>query len=206
MDEDQSFKQSVTGWIADLKEGKQDSLEQIWDRYFRRLTTLARNRMGTFSRRVVDEEDIALNVIYSLSEGAPEGKFTELRNRDDLWRLLVAMTSRKVVDEIRRQSAQKRVTGGVRGVSILHKPGAGSPAGFDEFISADPTPDYLVSLDEENHRLFMLLEDDTQREVARYRMQGFSNQEISEKLGISLRSVERKLNMIRECWENEVEC
>ena len=46
-----------------------------------------------------------------------------------------------------------------------------------------------------------LLRDDTQREIARLRLEGYENTEIAEKTGVSLRSVERKLKLIRETWE-----
>ena len=43
--------------------------------------------------------------------------------------------------------------------------------------------------------------DDKQRQVAAYRLQGFSNDEIAEKMNVSIRSVERYLQMIRLQWE-----
>lgn len=46
--------------------------------------------------------------------------------------------------------------------------------------------------------------DDLQRGIAQLRLEGFSNQEIAQKLNISLRTVERKLGLIREAWENQI--
>ena len=53
-------------------------------------------------------------------------------------------------------------------------------------------------------RLMALLTDDSQRQVARLRMEGYANQEIAEQLNVSLRSVERKLGIIREIWSREI--
>ena len=55
-------------------------------------------------------------------------------------------------------------------------------------------------LEEENQRLLDMLRDDTQREIATLRMSGYSNEEIAEKSGVSLRSVVRNLGVVREVW------
>ena len=55
-----------------------------------------------------DEEDAALSAFESLYAGLANGKFPQLNDRDDLWRLLVVITSRKVLLQARRQLRQKR--------------------------------------------------------------------------------------------------
>lgn len=202
MSQDHSYEQSVTNWIHGLQEGNEEALEKLWERYFHRLTELAKGKLRNIPTRVSDEEDIALNVLYALSDGAAAGKFDELKNRDELWRLLVAMTSCRVVDQIRGQTAQKQGGGQVRGDSVMdHGDIAG---GFDRFISTDPSPDFLASLEEETQGLFELLPDDTQRQIAKYRLEGYTNEEIGEKLGMSSRTVERKLVLIRMAWEKRL--
>jgi DNA-directed RNA polymerase specialized sigma24 family protein len=47
------------------------------------------------------------------------------------------------------------------------------------------------------------LEDLKLRLVALMKMQGYTNVEIAAKLGCALRSVERKLRLIRTQWERE---
>ncbi len=204
--EKQQLHASVTAWISDLKQGDSDAARQLWDRYFDRLTRLASRRLGNASRRIADEEDVAIDVFQSLCNGAEQGRFTQLGNREDLWKLLVAISGMKAVDQIRRETAQKRGSGDVRGHSIIDSPGeTGLGAGFDRFLDAEPTPEFLVTLDEEKKRLFSLLADDSQREVARLRLEGFSNNEIADQLGIALRSVERKIKVVRETWTNALE-
>ena len=83
--------------------------------------------------------------MHSLCRGAAEGRLTQLTNRDDLWKLLVAIASKKVVDQIRRQTSKKRGGGQVRGDSILAKPGRDAPAGFDQFMNLEPTPEFLAA-------------------------------------------------------------
>jgi DNA-directed RNA polymerase specialized sigma24 family protein len=60
-------------------------------------------------------------------------------------------------------------------------------------------------MEEQHARLLASLRDETLRQVAVHRMEGYSNQEIAEALNISLRSVERKLRLIRNEWSHEVD-
>ena len=57
---------------------------------------------------------------------------------------------------------------------------------------------------EECDRLLDRLSDETLRNVALWRLEGFSNDEIAGKLDMTTRSVERKLNRIRQLWSDEV--
>ena len=133
----------------------------------------------------------------------PDGRFDQLKNRDDLWSLLVAIAGKKAVDQVRRQTSQKRGGTGLRGESVFQN-AATDPAGFDQFLDAEPTPEFLMLVEEENQHLFDLLRDETQRDIARYRLAGYSNEQIAEKVGISLRSVVRKLGVIKEVWSQEL--
>jgi DNA-directed RNA polymerase specialized sigma24 family protein len=44
------------------------------------------------------------------------------------------------------------------------------------------------------------LRDDSLREVARLRMEGYTNEEVADRLGCSPRSVARKVELIRRRW------
>ena len=196
--------QSVTLWIQDLKAGRNESVEKLWERYFSRLVNLARKKLGNAEKRVSDEEDLAITVFQALCDGAANGRFEGLENRDDLWLLLIAITGNKAVDQVRRQTSQKRGSGEVRGNSIFQRQNsADDEASFEQLLGADPTPELLVSIDEEYSRLFGLLQDDVQRQIVRHKLSGYRNKEIAEKVGISLRSVERKLEVIRDAWAQE---
>jgi hypothetical protein len=99
----------------------------LWERYFPQLVRLARKELELRGapRRAADEEDVAASVMESLFRAAEEGRLPDLADRDDLWRLLLRMTARKVVDLKRHEARQRRGGGRVRGESALG--GAGSP-------------------------------------------------------------------------------
>ena len=56
---------------------------------------------------------------------------------------------------------------------------------------------------EEMRRALESLGDDVQREVALGKLAGYNNRELAERLGISLRAVERKLSIIRRKWDTD---
>lgn len=196
------FNESVTAWIGDLKQGHDDATQKIWERYFERLVRVASRKLGSAPRRIADEEDVAVSVFNTLCEGAAAGRFDQLSDRDDLWKLLTAIAGMKAVDQIRRQTAKKRGGEKVRGESIV---GTSQMAGFDQFIHDEPTPEFLAVMDEQQQAMFGALPDPSQQAVARLRLEGHGNEDIAEKLNMSLRSVERKLKVIREIWTTVIE-
>ena len=46
-------------------------------------------------RRASDEEDVALSAFQSFYQGIARGRFPQLEDRDNLWRLLITITARK---------------------------------------------------------------------------------------------------------------
>ncbi len=195
---------SVTGWVAQLKAGDDEAARQLWERYFERLTRIAKQKLGNACRRVSDEEDVALSVFNSLCQGAAKGHFPQLVDRNDLWRLLHAITKQKAVDQIRRNVRQKRGGGEVRGESaFLKRPLSDHDSdvgGINAVAADDLTPEFVVSMNEQLQRLLDALPDDSLRQVAVRSLEGETTDEIAERLGMTTRSIQRKLKLIREDW------
>src|ERR1700754_3450109 len=149
-----STAQSVSQWIAHLKEGNADAAQRLWERYAMRLVELSRRRLKDSPKRVADEEDIAASVFHSLCRGAAAGRFENVKNRDDLWWLLLAITKQKVVDHVRREGAQKRGGGRTQSeIGLNGQPDDSHGFTLDDLMSAEPSPEFIVELQEQNDRL-----------------------------------------------------
>jgi DNA-directed RNA polymerase specialized sigma24 family protein len=195
---------SVTHWIGALKAGDIDEgARLLWGRYFERLAHLARLRLRSAPRGPADEEDVALSAFDSAIEGIAAGAFPDLGGRNDLWRLLVTITARKAANQIRREHQLKRGGGRVLGEAAVA--GAGTDAGWAlaQVVGDEPSPEFAALVAEEIRLRLEGLRDDSLRQVALMRMEGYANEEIAARLDISLRSVERKLEAIRKRWQPE---
>ena len=192
---------SVTEWIEGLKARDEVAAARLWQRYYRRLMGLARKKLGDSPRRMADEEDVVLSAFASLCRRVQEGRFPNLRNRDDLWHVIVRITERKAYAQVRDQARMKRGSGLVAGESAFvdfQAPGDG--AGIDQVAGPEPTPEFAAEMVEAVDRLFKLLEDAELRQIALYKLEGYTNEEVASKIGRSAPTVERRLRLIREIW------
>lgn len=194
---------SVTHWFEELRQGNSVAAQALWERYFPELVRLAREKLRGAPRRAADEEDVAASAMESFFQAAQEGRYPDLADRDDLWRLLLRMTTRKVVDLRRRETRQCRGGGRVLGESGLAGSESGEvPNGLAEIMGDDPTPAFAATMAEQCRRLLGMLDADL-RAVAVAKMQGYQNEEIAKQLGWSVRTVERRLQLIRKKWQRE---
>jgi DNA-directed RNA polymerase specialized sigma24 family protein len=154
-------------------------------------------------RRTADEEDVALCAFDSLCRGAECGRFPQLRDRDNLWALLVVLTTRKAADLIEHEGRQKR-GGAHREVPLLDTATSSTTERLlEQIVSEAPSPEFALQMAEECQRLLERLGDDTLRRVAVWKMEGYTEEEIAAKLGCVPRSVRRKLRAIRGLWSRE---
>jgi DNA-directed RNA polymerase specialized sigma24 family protein len=196
---------SVTSWLGDLKAGDLDAAQKLWERYFSSLVRLAHGRLRTASRVARDEEDAALSAFDSFCTAAALGRFPRLDDRNDLWRILVTLTSRKAVNQFKRERWQKRDASRVVSEAELGGAEDGGREFLDRLAGPEPSPEFAALVaDEWRHRLESL-RDDSLRRVALMRLEGFTNDEIAERLGCGRRTVSRKLELIRRRWLDEVE-
>lgn len=187
---------SVTRWYRELEQGNDDAASQLWNRFFGRIVRLAGRRLGSAPRQVSDEEDVALSAFKSLCRGIRDGRFPTLAGRDELWRLLIVITTRKVQDQITHERRLKR---------CARTPGP--PVSLDdetfarEAVSHEPSPDLAVQMAETVEALLDGLEHDDLRTVAVMKLEGYTNVEIAASMNRGVATVERKLRTIRTIWE-----
>jgi DNA-directed RNA polymerase specialized sigma24 family protein len=194
---------SVTLLLRQLPEKDQAAFQKLWEAYFPRLVGLARRRLQDAPRAAADEEDVALSAFASFCRGAEQGRFPRLADRDDLWQVLVLLTCRKASNLVKHQRRSKRDSGRVVHGSAL--PADERGRAFAELIGRGPGPAFAAEVAEECRRRLGLLHGPKLREVALLKMEGHTNQEIADRLGCSLPTVELKLRRVRKTWEREDE-
>jgi len=194
---------SVSRWLGPLQAGDPAAAQELWQRYFRRLVGLARKKLQDTPRRAADEEDVALSAFDSFCRHAEQGRFPQLLDRDSLWRLLVVLTARKAAHL--RRDEQRLKHGG--GIVIQSEASGGSTEGpvLDQLLSREPSPEFAAQVAEECQRLLRNLNGRELEAVALARMEGYTVEEIAERLGYAPRSIKRKLQLIRAIWEKELE-
>ena len=185
---------SISQMIGLLKSGDREAADQLWERYFRKLVDLARVHLRSVHRRAIDEEDVAVSVFDSFFRRAERGQFPQLDDRDDLWQLLYVLTVRKSANLAHHENRVRRGGGRFAALSELD--------GFDtdEILGAEPSPELAAQVAEECQNLLDLLENETLKLVARWKMEGYTNAEIAARIGCIEQTVERKLRTIRRIW------
>jgi DNA-directed RNA polymerase specialized sigma24 family protein len=191
---------SISYWIAQLQRGDRKAVAPLWEHYFRRLVELARAQLQGVPRRAADEEDVALSAFDSFCQGAERGRFPDLLDRDSLWRLLVVFTARKAA-HLKRDAGRRKRGGGIgtgERVATSH-----DDVDLEQVICREPTPEFAAQVAEECRRLLDRLGDRELQAVALWKMEGYTNGDIAGRLACGVRSVGRKLRVIRSVWEQE---
>ncbi len=192
---------SITQWLQQAQDGDEYARQQIWVRYYERLIRLARSRIAAGNTRVSDEEDVVVGAFDAFFRALGDGKFPELGDREGIWRLLVVIADNKANDLHRYQNRQKRGGGQIRGHSAFLKAG-GDGDHFDQI--PDPAPDFADSLCLTCNELLIRLKPEL-RQIAIWKMEGYTNQEIADELGCVEESVRRKVMLIRSVWSKDME-
>lgn len=187
--------ESITVWFEQLRRGDAEAAAKLWDRFFDRLVIASRAQMRNANRRVADEEDIAAGVMAALCVCADRGKLPMIDDRESLWRLLLAWTRHDIADHVRADRRIKRGGGDVRGESVF-----GSGEGIGGVADHNVAPDLLVQIQEQYQQLLDTLPDDLLRTIAIRKMEGYRTPEIAAELGVTPRTIQRKLDLIRAHW------
>ncbi len=183
-----SAADSVTRLIRDFQSGRDSAAGPLFELYFERLVHLARKRLQGLPGMAAYEEDVALRSFHSLCRRMKDPcRPLRLDDRNDLWRLLATRTLSRAIDLIRRHKPQE--VSGDEDVRIL--------------LSREPTPEEAASMADECRRLLGLLDEPDLRQIAIWKVEGWTNEEIATKINCVPRTIERKLNRIRILWKDE---
>jgi RNA polymerase sigma-70 factor (ECF subfamily) len=175
----------LQAWRAD----DQEAARQLVDRYLDRLVALARRRLSQRLASRVDAEDVVQSVFRTFFHRAKEGKF-QIKDQDDLCKLLMRITVHKVLKQVEHHTAGKRdphleTEQGNRSLERMH-----------ELLAKEPTPEAeVLFLDQLEHLMSELRPQE--RKILEMRMQGYSNEEIASELGIYDRKIRRVIERVR---------
>lgn len=197
-----STKGSVTQWLEAVEQGDELAAQQLWERYYSSLLWLAKSKLAGISGRGFDEQDVVLNAFEAFYRGLQAGRFPQINDRHGLWRLMISLTARKAIDGIRRERRQKR--GGGQVVTEADWPAVSGDTPHQQLVNLvgpEPTPEFAVMLAEDLQRRLDGLPKAEFRDICFWKMEGWTNEEIAEKLDCTTRTVERKLELIRKHWQ-----
>lgn len=183
---------SVTTWIHALSSGNDDVAQNLWERYFGRMVELARNKLRASVSRAADEEDVALSAFHSFCQAAAEHRFPRLANRDDLWQVLVMLTARKALDQRKYDLRKKRSDVATRSLD---------DAALETVVGQDPDPAFAALVADEFKHLLDRLEEPELQNIAIRKLEGYTNDEIAAELNCTVRTIGRRLALIRDLWE-----
>ncbi len=185
---------SITRVLGQIRAGDMNSASVLWQRYFPRLRGLA-NRVLAGRQLPMAAEDAVQLAFFSFLRTVERGDFREGADRHDLWRLLSLMTVRMARRQQLRERAGKRGGDRVRVESELQATDE-EEWGLDDLPGPSAEPDCDLHVRD----LLEMLAPDLQ-EVALLRLSGYRNDEIKQLLHCSLRSIERRTQLIRAIWE-----
>lgn len=188
---------SVTGWVRLTKQGDDEAARNLWDRYFQQIVQLARRRI-VGSSAAFDAEDVALSTFDGVIRAMREERLETLSDRCELWRILRVSANRRATDRVRTEGAAKR--GGGRAASEIQRQSKRLEIDLDHLPSGMDEPQFTAIMSEECLRLLTSLGDDELEQVAKWRLEGLTNDQIAAELGYSRRTVQRMVQNIRDIW------
>ena len=174
--------------------GDAESANEIWSRFFPRLLGLSKKVLSGRDFPM-GAEDSVQEAFFQFFASVQSGKYSHAMNREDLWRVLCMITVQKSRRQLVREGALKRGQGHVTLESQWQKPN-GQPFRLDEVIATVPTAEWDLVIAEMLEEL-----SDELKNVAILRLAGYTNTQIKETLFCSLRSVERRMQIIRATWQ-----
>lgn len=184
---------SVTEWVSNLKSGDELAAERLWEFAKDRLLAAA-NRARNPTHSTYDEEDVAASAFAAFCEAARGSPTIDVRDRTDLWQLLLTITLNKAREKARNCGRIRR------GGKVSHQVIDAESLLDKQMLD----PSLQAAAQEECVRLLEKLGRDEIRTVAVLKVQGFTGEEIASQLNCTRRSVQRRLALIRSIWSDEV--
>ncbi|MCO6458107.1 MAG: hypothetical protein J5I93_22615 [Pirellulaceae bacterium] len=194
---------SITRWYVALRGGDSLAAQKLWDAYFHELCRVAQRTLATRSRTAAfDDEDVVVDALGEFFTSVQRGNFAGIRDRGELWQLLVVITIRRAKKFARNERAQKR--GGNR-VVLQSEIEAGTDFQLDDLVGDHPARSFSEYMSLQCRLMIESLNDPVLEQIAVWKLAGHTNDEIASEQGCARITIQRKLRLIRELWCSELE-
>ena len=179
--------ESLTVWLDRLQEGDNEAIEEIYNRYSKKMAECAAKRIRGETSLHVDQDDIVNSVFRMIVRKSKEGRFPRLNHSTDLLPFLLSVVAHKTIDYIRKEKRK------FLGLS------------FSEVLERDSLDPHLSAASTEFiQKLFDSLKKERLQEIVKLKVDGMLNKDIATKLGISPKTVTRKLSVIKRIWMDQI--
>jgi RNA polymerase sigma-70 factor (ECF subfamily) len=180
---------------ARLEAGDPEAAQQVFDTYAHRLIGLARAKLEGTIRKKEDPEDVVQSALASFFLRQATRPFA-LLTEQHLWAVLTCITLRKCGHRVEHYLAQKR------DVNLEVSPPVSSPddsAASYLALARDPSPSEAAVLSDTVGELLRGLDEREQR-IVRMFLEGYTKQEISDKIKRSEYMVGKVIDRVRDRW------
>jgi RNA polymerase sigma-70 factor (ECF subfamily) len=186
-------RDSFAELMTRLRAGEDTAANEVFQRFARRLHGLAQRHLDSALRHKVDAEDVVQSAYKSFFLRYGAGTL-EVNDWNNLWGLLTLIALRKCADRAEHYRAERRA------VSREVGPDTENAGSGWQAIDREPTPVEAALLAETVEQLLTTLDAD-ERPIIELSLQGYTTQEISERLGRAERSVRRLRERVRKRLE-----
>lgn len=185
---------SITEILNSLRQGVDGAADELVKHFL----PMLRRHLAEFAKqlRISDEDDIAISAFYELCTAIEKSRLEDISDRTQLWQMLSIIAIRKANDFRKFEKAEKR--GGKAQVLSLENM-------RHQVASLDQRPELQLELLEQCESFMKGLESSELRQVAEYKLSGYTNAEISEELGVAIRTVQLMVARIKERMLESIE-
>lgn len=178
-----------------VQQNDQEAIRLLFAQYYPLLRNIADRRLAKWLRRSVDGSEIAQSAVRTFFRRMTAGELGPPDGEGQLLVLLTRLLARKLTKTGRHLKAEKRGPRSEDGQPIVP-----SDDGLESHAGDHPSPVDEVVCDE---LLDMLLSeaDEQTTQIILMRLDGMENDQIADHLRVSTRTVQRRLSLTRQRWE-----
>lgn len=176
----------LTQLLADYREGDRNAARKIFQHYAARLCELAHKNLSDRLKQRVDGEDVVQSVFRTFFKHQADGDF-DIKNSEELWKLLVAITRHKVL-RVAKQHGRKKRSVNLEQMSLndqVVEIAGQEPTVEDAAILTDHVAKLLDGLDNRYSRFLEL------------RLSGMGMTDIASEMGLSRQQVHRLNDVLK---------